>query len=298
MRSMLRLLPCVLALTMLPAQTRLFATADLADRAATAVALQDLLGAKADLPTTVALAAVAGQGLAPGSGARAQLDLVLATANRGGAGTAARTLATLRMALHDLVETLTFAPLLQAEAPKDFPEFQAVGEVALRHYPRYRMVQTAMRGGTTAAFWPLFRHIESNHIAMTTPVQMDWQRSGSGPGSGPGSGGDGPGKPAQMAFLYGDPEREPGHTDRGVEVVDVAAQTVLSIGAIGDDRRELVEALRQRLEACAAQHREQFEASGALRTMNYNSPMVPRERRYFEVQLPVRLLAGPARRSI
>ncbi|MBL8722846.1 MAG: heme-binding protein [Planctomycetes bacterium] len=280
MLPLLALLPCLLGLAAIPAQTRLLATTDLADRAATAVAVQDLLGARTDLPTTVALAAVLGQRLAPGSGARAQLDAALVAANRSPAAAAERALGSLRMALHDLVETLTFAPLLQAEAPKGFPEFRAVDEIELRQYPRYRMVRTKMRGGTTAAFWPLFRHIEGNHIAMTTPVQMDWQ-----------SNDEGPGRPVQMAFLYGDPEREPGQADRGVEVVDVPAQTVLSIGAIGDDRRERVDELLRRLHAAVAEHPNRLSVAGAVRTMNYNSPMVPRERRYFEVQLPVQCQA-------
>lgn len=267
------------------AQLRLLDPSDLTGRAACASELQSLLAARADLPTTVALAACAGQQLPTGSAARQQLDQALSAANR--EPEPPRAIGQLRMQLHELLEILTFAPLLQAESPAGFPEFRAVNEIELRHYPRYRMVQTAMRGGSMAAFWPLFRHIESNHIAMTTPVQMDWQEQA-----------DAVDRPVRMAFLYGDPDRSPGRADRGVEVVDVPAQWVLSVGAIGDDQRQVVEALHRRLLACAAANATRLAPAGPPRTMGYNSPMVSRERRYFEVQLPVRLLPGPTQNSI
>jgi hypothetical protein len=99
-------------------------------------------------------------------------------------------------------------------------------------------------------------------------------------------------RPVRMAFLYGDPATTPKKTADNIEVVEVAAMTALSIGQIGDDRRERVEQLRERLHAFLAAHPE-WEVAGPLRTMGYNSPMVSRDRRYFEVQLPVRPAAAP-----
>jgi SOUL heme-binding protein len=278
MRTLLLSLSFAVGLT--PAQERLLAPADVPGRAQAAAELQAVLAVDADLPTSVALAACAGVTLAPGSTARARLVQALQRANGGTDPAAAR--ATLRSELGDLIETLTFRPVQQAELPTGFPGFAAVDEIELRDYPIYRMVRTSMQGGSTGAFWPLFRHIESNGIAMTTPVQMDWQ-------SQPGAAHD---RPMQMAFLYGDPTITPKRTDDGVEVVEMPAVQVLSIGAIGDDRRDRVEELRDRLLAWLGQNPE-WEVAGALRTMGYNSPMVSRDRRYFEAQLPVRRRAAP-----
>lgn len=276
------LLPSLLSLlpALLPAQTDLLAPADLPGRARAAAELERLLRGEADLPTTVALAALAGLDLAPRSAARARLQAALGAALRDGDD--ARAGGRLRSDLGDLVETLQFRPLVQAELPAGFPGFAAVDELELRQYPAYRMASTAMRGGSTGAFWPLFRHIEANGIAMTTPVQMDWGAT---------AGGDD--RPLRMAFLYGDPATQPRTVADGVDVVVVPAATVLSLGAIGDDRRDRVAAMRDRLFGWLSAHPE-WAPAGPVRTMGYNSPMVPRDRRYFEVQLPVRRTDPPA----
>jgi hypothetical protein len=268
------------------AQDRLLVAADLDARQLAAADLTAVMEQKSDLPTTVALAAIAGTRLPEGSSARRSLDAALRNANL--SPHADIGLPRLRGELGELVETLTFRPTQQAELPKGFPGFLAVDELELRHYPAYRMVQTDMQGGSNRAFWPLFRHIESNGIAMTTPVQMDW--GSKDPASAQ--------KPMQMAFLYGDLTIAPKHVADGVEVVSVEAQTVLSIGAIGDDRPSRVEALRARLEAFVEANRGAWQAAGPLRTMGYNSPMVSRDRRYFEVQLPVQKVPSSGRSAI
>lgn len=262
------------------AQNRLYDPADRAGRQAAATELDQHLRARHGLHAMVALAAMSGQSLAEGSGARATLDRALSQANltSGEAAAQAKAERTLRLALGDLCETLTFEPRKQAELPTGFPDFQAVGELELRDYPAYRMVRTEMKRGSMGAFWPLFRHIESNGIAMTTPVQMDWNGSDLGNGA----------KPSQMAFLYGDPSISPKTTDPGVEVVEVAAMTVISVGAIGDDRKDTIEAMQERILGFLASRNGEWEIAGSWRSMGYNSPMVPRDRRYFEVQLPVR----------
>ncbi|MEO6595040.1 MAG: heme-binding protein [Planctomycetota bacterium] len=258
------------------AQSSIFDPSHLPARAETAVALGTLLEQDSDLATTIALAAAAGTRLPVGSAARHRLDAALRSANTAVDG--GRPVPSLRLALDDLVETLTFVPRQQAELPAGFPGFGAVDEIELRHYPAYRMVRTTLQGGSSSAFLPLFRHIEANDIAMTTPVQMDWQADTERAAE----------RPTRMAFLYGDPSTIPRTTDGGVEVVDAPATTVLSIGAIGDDRRDRVERLRSRLETFLTTTNGAWVASGPLRTMGYNSPMVPRDRRYFEVQLTVR----------
>ena len=102
-----------------------------------------------------------------------------------------------------------------------------------------------------------------------------------------------------MAFLYGSPTLGAAGSDGKVEVVDVPATTVLTIGSRGHDRPSRVAELRARIDAWLAQHPE-WRAAGEIRTMGYNSPSVAAERRYFEVQLPVqpRTARRDARESV
>jgi hypothetical protein len=254
------------------APPRLLDPADAPARAAAAGALADAIVDAPDVATLVALAARAKTTLPLGSAARARLNDALMAANRslaGGDGALRR----LRSDLADVVTTLRFRPLEQAELPEGFPGFAAVDEVELRHYPAYAMARTSMRRGSMGAFWPLFRHIEENNIPMTTPVQMDYAAADER-------------RPVRMAFLYARPSVEPATVAEGIEVVRVDAATVLSIGAIGDDRAARVAALADSLRDWLATQ-QQWTAAGPIRVMGYNSPMVSRDERYFEVQLPI-----------
>ncbi len=259
--------------TPLLAQQRLLQQDDLPGRKLAATGLQAAIDAEADVATTVALAAIAGVGLPADSSARVALDRALRTANLAADGTRAGK--RLRSELGDLVTTLTFEPLREADLPAGFPTFTAVDELELRHYPACRMVRTEMKaGGPMGAFWPLFQHIKENDIAMTAPVQVDWTESGERQ------------KPARMAFLYGDPSKQPEQVGKDVTVENLPPTTVLSLGAIGEERNDTVAAMRTRLLGWLRDN-PQWVAAGPLRTMGYNSPMVGRDRRYFEVQIPV-----------
>ncbi|MEQ1633839.1 MAG: heme-binding protein [Planctomycetota bacterium] len=191
-----------------------------------------------------------------------------------GAGAAA---VKLRLLLADLDFDLVFSPVREADLPKGFPPFAAVDEIELRDYPAYRMVKAPMRkNGSMSAFWMLFNHIKKNDIAMTTPVQIDFESDGTAA------------QEASMAFLYGDPAIGEAAVAGKVDVVDVAAQTVLSLGARGYERQDRLEELHRRLQQFLAAHASEFEPAGTMRMLNYNSPSVGDDRRYFEVQLPVR----------
>lgn len=278
----------------LPAQDRLLQAADLLPRAAAAKALDAALAeddARAErevaaaarlaaLRTEVALAIAE---LPTGSRAHARGTAMLAAA-AGTGDRAPRAHACLRLELADLAADLEFRPVEQAPLPKGFPAFAALDEIELRDYPAYRMVRAELRrGGTMGAFWPLFRHIESHGIAMTTPVQMDW------PAAEEKARAD---SAVSMAFLYGDPALGQLGKDDVVEVVDVPAMQVLTLGARGHDSRPAVAELEQALRTWLAAN-PRWAQAGPLRTMNYNSPMIARDRRYFEVQLPVAPVATP-----
>lgn len=201
--------------------------------------------------------------LPAGSTARATLD-----------GIAQRPAERAASALAELVADLEFRPVREAELPDGVSGFQALDELELRAYPTYRLVRTKMRGRSTAAFWPLFRHIQSHDIAMTTPVQIDYRSDGAQP------------REASMAFLYG--SRALGATGRegSVEVVDVPATNVITVGSRGLARPDRIAAMRSRLEGWIARS-PVWRSAGPMRVMEYNSPFVRGDRRYFEVQIPV-----------
>jgi SOUL heme-binding protein len=126
----------------------------------------------------------------------------------------------------------------------------------------------------------LFNHIQKNDVAMTAPVEMTY------------SGKDRE-KRSTMAFLYGSPKIGKTGKDGPVEVADVPASLAVSIGERGEMSGERVAAARQRLEAWLKAHADEYAAAGPLRVMGYNSPAVPPDRRYSEVQIPVRKLSKP-----
>ena len=89
-----------------------------------------------------------------------------------------------------------------------------------------------------------------------------------------------------MAFLYARTDLGDIGQDGKVEVVDVDALTVLSIGLRGPmSPARLAEAKREielRLKRDGA-----WTRAGEWRLMGYNSPMIPADQRFYELQLPV-----------
>lgn len=183
----------------------------------------------------------------------------------------------LQSALRRAAEVLAFRPLREAELPKGFPEPTPVGQVELKSYPAYRLARTEMSGllGQNRAFFTLFEHISRKKIEMTVPVEMTYEEGESG------------WRGKSMAFLYGDLQiGSPGQTGR-VNVVDVPAMQVVSIGLLGEFGPERVAWAEKHLQQWLHEHADRYRAAGKLRVLGYNSPMVPIERRYAEVQLPV-----------
>ena len=257
------------------AQVRLYDPADAPARATAAAVLSyGVAASKSDgelggerLRAAIATACIC---LPAGSAARANAESLRA------ADGDAKALAKQAAAL---ASDLTFRPVAEAELPAGVPGFAVLDEVEVRTYPTYRMVKTAMKGGSMGAFWPLFNHIKDNEIAMTTPVQVDYAEDGERQ------------REASMAFLYGSPDLGPLRKDGAVEVVDVPSLTVLTLGSRGYDRKSRVEELRERMNGWLADHPE-WEVAGPMRTMGYNSPSVAGNRRYFEVQIPIKPKAG------
>lgn len=186
----------------------------------------------------------------------------------------------LRRDLASLASTLAFEPLIEAPLPEGFPAPTPLGEVELKTYPRYRLVQAEMNNGQSS-FWQLFSHIQRNDIAMTAPVETTYATDGSL-------------RETRMAFLYESPDMGELGSDGTVEVIEKGGATVVSLGCRGYASQSAVANAAQRLEAWLGT-RVDLRAAGPMRVMGYNSPMVPGDRRFFEVQLPVAEVEGADR---
>lgn len=182
--------------------------------------------------------------------------------------------AQLREDLTRFASDLRFEPLMEAPQPPGFPEPTPIHEIRLTSYPSYRLAYADMAGSSDgSAFFKLFRHIQSNDIKMTAPVEVTFDAERM--------------QQTRMAFLYEGPTQGQVGDAGQVEVVDIPAMEVLSIGARGNDSRQRIDTYHALLLEWIAGNPD-YEVAGDMRTMGFNSPMVRGDRRFFEVQIPVR----------
>jgi len=235
-------------------------------------------GAKAAAPeqqrdSLVQAAGAAADLLAPKSRAAERLRSAIAEASGPTGLPPAEAATALRRSLAEVAKDLGFRLRVEAEQPEGFPSPTPVGEIELKQYPVYRKAQT--ESSPNAAFWKLFTHIKRNDIAMTAPVEMQYEAAADSP------------RQQNMAFLYGKPDMGETGKVASVDVLDVPQMTVVSLGVRGpQNQRSVLEAQRQ-LEAWLKANDATWIATGPLRTMGFNSPFVPREQNYFEVQIPI-----------
>ena len=181
-----------------------------------------------------------------------------------------------------VIESLTFRPWMEADVPEGFPRFTPVHHIEVKTLPEYRMARASMpktpQRGQNGAFWKLFSHIKRNDIAMTAPVQMDY------------TGNDDDAEVKSMAFLYGSMKIGAAgndSADSSVVVVDIPEQDVVSIGVRGRMTPESLESGHQALQKWLSDHGAEYRPAGPLRRMGYNSPFIPKDRAFFELQIPV-----------
>ncbi len=178
-----------------------------------------------------------------------------------------------------MLDRLRFQPIIEANTPPDWPAPTVVGEIELKRYPAHRLARTTGGDGgvrDSGMFFQLFNHIQAKDIPMTTPVEMTGRAAGLS------------GDAATMAFLYPDGKTgEPGAAGGAVEVLDIPADTYVSLGVRGNLPRDRATAAEQILRDWLTAH-PSFEATGPARTLGWNSPMVLGAMRYSEVQIPVR----------
>ena len=70
--------------------------------------------------------------------------------------------------------------------------------------------------------------------------------------------------------------------------MDVPATEVVSIGVRGEQSGSAMRQAGQRLSDWLVQNNNRYQRTGPVRVMGYNSPFVPRDRQFFEVQLQVK----------
>lgn len=178
--------------------------------------------------------------------------------------------------------------LIEAPLPEGYPAPTPPGMIELKTYPSVRRAEYSAKGssnfGMNVGFWPLFNHIKSREIAMTSPVEMDYKPTGERMPLAPMQDAEGS---WTMSFLYRKADLGPTGADGRVKVVDTPEITVLSIGMRGAYGMGTVnsgmDALSKWLSA-----QSQWQATGDPRGLNYNGPQVPMKNKWSEVQIVVR----------
>jgi len=181
--------------------------------------------------------------------------------------------------------------------PAGYPAPTPPGAVEIKRYPAVRRAEVSGSMtpdlGMNMAFFPLFNHIKSRKIAMTSPVEMEYSGVDE-----PKTPTDPPARPEgwKMSFLYRTAELGPTGQDpdrKQVRVVDAPAVTVLSAGIRGSQSWARVRREAVKLEEWLAGQTD-WEAAGDIRGLYYNGPDVRTADLWGEVQIPVRRRAGAA----
>jgi len=170
--------------------------------------------------------------------------------------------------------------------PDGYPPPTPPGAIELKYYPAVR--RAGISGtmspdwGMNFAFFPLFNHIKRRDIAMTSPVEMNYD----------GLGAPGATKPTDwtMSFLYRTLALGPKGVDSEDErilVEDIPPATVLAIGMRGSYKLHRVNAGLAALRDWLSSQSE-WEAAGDPRALFYNGPELRSADKWLEVQLPVR----------
>lgn len=177
--------------------------------------------------------------------------------------------------------------------PEGYPAPTPPGAIDLKRYP---LVRRAEIGGTISpdwgmnfAFFPLFNHIKRRDIAMTSPVEMNYQ----------GLGAVGAEKPSSwtMSFVYRTPEQGAAGVDpkdERVRIEDIPPMTVVAVGMRGPYKMNRMNRGIAQLREWLAQQSE-WEVGGEPRALFYNGPEASSRDLWSEVQIPVRRVgSGPA----
>ena len=171
-----------------------------------------------------------------------------------------------------IVLFLILLPLNLMSAYERAFEKTPVGRIEIKSLPAARLLAAHSQGNyfdnNNGLFRPLFRYIQDNDIAMTTPVEAEIA-------------------PGVMYFYLGADaaERQLDDTDR-VQVTHLPERSVLSIGLRGSySAANFKQANAQLLDWLAQQ--DEWVATAPARAIYWNGPFVPGIFKRAEVHIPV-----------
>ena len=177
----------------------------------------------------------------------------------------------------------TAAPL-----PEGFPAPTPEGQIEVKQYPTYRAATVRYSGelsmAANHAFDPLYRHISSNNISMTAPVETRYPvgtLEASEMGA-PDERGE-----AIVSFLYRSTDIYPQEIAQDIQVEDIAPMTVVSLGLKGSYDYSSYQKNIEQLREWLAQHPE-WTVVGSPRRFFYDAPYVPEPAKRSEIQIPIR----------
>jgi hypothetical protein len=184
---------------------------------------------------------------------------------------------------------------IESPLPDGYPEPTPPGAIDIKTYPSVRRAefrQESARGlnaRMNGGFWPLFNHIKSHDIPMTSPVEIEYDGVYNDLSTL---------KPTAdgawtMSFLYRVKNLGPVGQDGAVKVVDSAEVTVLSTAVRGpygmNVTRDGVKILKEWLDG-----QTEWAIAGTPRVFHYNGPSVRDGDKWSEVQIPVKKTEAPA----
>ena len=177
----------------------------------------------------------------------------------------------------------TAAPL-----PEGFPPPTPEGKIEVKQYPAYRAATVIYSGelsmAASRAFDPLYRHISSNNISMTAPVETRYPVSTLKVGEmgAPDERGE-----ALVSFLYRSTDIYPSEIAQDIQVEDIAPLSVVCLRLKGSYDYSSYQKNIERLREWLAQHPE-WTVVGSPRRFFYDAPYVPEPAKRSEIQIPIR----------
>jgi hypothetical protein len=172
---------------------------------------------------------------------------------------------------------------IESPLPEGYPAPTPPGAIELKRYPTVRRAEISSNGspdrGQWSGFWPLFQHIKSRDIAMTSPVEMDYRDWSADD--------ERPQGRWTMSFLYRTADLGPTGLAGDVLVVDAAPRTVISIGLRGPYGTRTIGRGLDELHAWLA-GQDEWVIDGDPRAFYYNGPYIRDGLKWSEAQIPVR----------
>lgn len=176
-----------------------------------------------------------------------------------------------------------------APLPEGFPPPTLEGKIEIKQYPAYRCATVSYSGelsmAANSAFNPLYRHISSNDISMTAPVETRYPVSTMEAGE---MGASDERGEAQVSFLYRSTDIYPEQIAQNIQIEDISPMTVVSLGLKGSYDYKIYQQSIERLQDWLAQHPE-YTVVGSPRRFFYDAPYIPEPLKRSEIQVPIQL---------